>query len=163
MADTSVSHIQPRRSPAIRSIFLVALVLACYWFVTRPSASNLPWPGDFDTAVAEARDRSTPILIDFWASWCGPCRALDAAVLSAGPVEEVATRAYTLLRVDLSDQPPKPPEAEIAARYGVTELPTLLVVEPEGLTVMTRASGADLASPAAFADFLRRHAKVDSP
>lgn len=163
MNDTLAPLTPPRRSPAIRFFALVVLVLGFYWFVTRHQKSNLPWLRDFDAAVAEARDRNAPILIDFWASWCGPCLSFDARVLSAGSVEDLAARGFVLLRVDLSDDPPKAPDANVAARYGVTGIPALLVVEPDNLAVIARASDADRASAAVFAAFLRRHSKADSP
>jgi putative thioredoxin len=71
--------------------------------------------GEFDAAVLE-RSRERPVLVDFWAAWCGPCRTL-------APVLERLAAAYAgqadVVKVDTDA------EAELAARYGVRSLPTL--------------------------------------
>jgi putative thioredoxin len=70
---------------------------------------------DFEALVLE-RSRSVPVVVDFWAAWCGPCRMV------APILERLATEyagVADVVKVDTDAEP------AIAARYGVRSLPTL--------------------------------------
>ena len=69
---------------------------------------------NFDEQVTRA---SKPVLVDFWASWCGPCRMVSPIV------EEIADERSDVVvgKVNVDDQP------ELASKYGVTGIPTLIL------------------------------------
>ena len=71
----------------------------------------------FDRDVIE-RSRELPVVGDFWAAWCGPCRMLGPALES-----EAGKRAgqLELVKLDVDG------EQEIAARYGIRSIPTVAV------------------------------------
>jgi thioredoxin 1 len=66
----------------------------------------------------EVLQSATPVLVDFWAEWCGPCR------LIAPIVDELATEYNGRLKVTKLDVDSSP---GVAARYGVRGIPTLIL------------------------------------
>lgn len=83
-----------------------------------------------DNFKQEVLDSDTPVLLDFWASWCGPCRMVSPIV------DEIAqeTPGVKVGKVNVDEQ------QELAARYNVMSIPTLLVIR-DG-KVVNQAVGA---------------------
>ena len=67
---------------------------------------------------SEVINSNTPVLVDFWAEWCAPCKMLDPVL------DDIATEYDGKLRVVKIDADANP---DIAMRYGVMGLPTMIL------------------------------------
>jgi thioredoxin 1 len=102
--------------------------------------SNLAVKGsEFDEKVLKS---TVPVLVDFWAEWCGPCKAI-------GPSVEQLASEYSgkasVYKVDVDS------EGELASQYGVMSIPALLVFKG-GKVVDQMVGAAPKAQIAALLD-----------
>lgn len=67
---------------------------------------------NFETEVLQSEK---PVLVDFWATWCGPC------MRQAPIIEEIAVEGYTVGKVDVDQEP------ALAQQFRIMSIPTLLV------------------------------------
>lgn len=95
--------------------------------------------GNFDADVLEANG---PVLVDFWAEWCGPCKSI------APMLEEVAAEyqgKVKIVKINVDDNPETP------RKYGVRGIPTLMLFV-NGEVAQTKVGALSKAQLVAFLD-----------
>ena len=94
------------------------------------------------TFDAEVRNSSVPVVVDFWAEWCGPCRMI-------GPALEELSEQYggriKVAKVNVDDNP------DMAARLGVRGIPSLFLFK-DGQVVSNKVGAAPKAALQAWID-----------
>lgn len=82
--------------------------------------SNVIEVNNNDEFVAKVINSNKPVLVDFWAEWCGPCKQLAPLVEEAS---EEFKDSLSVCKMDVDNN------RETAAKYGIRSIPTLMIFE----------------------------------
>jgi thiol:disulfide interchange protein len=80
----------------------------------------------YDKALEAAKAEKKVVFLDFFATWCGPCKQLDAKTFSDAKVQKFLTDKTVAIKIDVDDN------RQMATKYKVTAIPTLVFVAADG-------------------------------
>jgi len=89
---------------------------------------------DLAAASDQARKEGKLVFVDAWATWCGPCKMLDASTWKDAGVIDLLKQHTVAIKIDVDQNP------QFAVDRKITSIPTLLVLRPDG-TEVTRIVG----------------------
>jgi thioredoxin 2 len=116
----------------------------------QPLFTGRPVPASAKSFMAHIERNDIPVLVDFWAPWCGPCKAM-------APIYERVCSEFEpdvrFLKVDTESEP------GLAARYDIRSIPTLMLFQ-KGNVVVRQAGAVDAQT---LRSWLRRHLPSVSP
>jgi len=111
---------------------LVGVVIATFllgsWALSGPGVNWKPYS---DQILADARQAQKPVIIDFYATWCTPCRALEEITFRQPDVVKKADQDFVMVKVDLT-QKGNPVYLRLLGQYGIKGVPTLVFLDSQG-------------------------------
>lgn len=117
-------------------IFLFAAYYAhLAWTQFRPAPAEVPevagpWDKSLEAGLQRGLEQNKPVLVDFWATWCKNCLAMDKSTFKDSSVLK-DLEAYVPVKYQ-AEHPEESPHREVMDRLGVIGLPTVVVLKPKG-------------------------------
>lgn len=87
--------------------------------------------GDFKQAQKEAKAQKKSIFIDFYTTWCQPCKMMDSEVFAVKHIGDYFDKNFISLKLDAE----KPENADLVKRFSINSFPTMVVLDSEGREV----------------------------
>jgi len=108
------------------------LVMATLWITSAVmQGPGIVWHPYSEQILREAKTQGKPLIIDFYADWCTPCRELEEVTFHQPDVVGLAGKNFTMVKVDVT-KGGNPYHEELLKNYGVKGVPTLVFIDAEG-------------------------------
>ena len=116
-----------KTAAALAGVVLATFLLGSWAF----RGPGVTWQPYSDQLLAQAKAAHKPVILDFYAAWCTPCRELEEITFHHLDVVKLAEREFVMLKVDLT-QRGNPVHLRLLSEYQVKGVPTLIFLDGEG-------------------------------
>ena len=107
---------------------VIAAALISSWVLRGPGVTWYPYT---DQLLAKAQKLKKPVIIDFYADWCAPCRELDEVTFHNPEIVKLAENDFMIIKVDLTRKG-NPIHENLLRQYEVRGVPTVVFLDPWG-------------------------------